>query len=77
MAFAFSSLSTLQLYSGLVGSQVNNDKKEKRYLSISSISFYAALVGTALILPLLFPSVKFHGTKATDVRSRVPLFFFD
>lgn len=66
MAFAFSSLSTLQLYSGLVGSQVNSDKKEKRYLSISSISFYAALVATGLILPLLFPSVKYHGTRATD-----------
>ncbi|KAH8114703.1 hypothetical protein DFH11DRAFT_1764888, partial [Phellopilus nigrolimitatus] len=61
VAFAFSSLSTLHLYSGMVGLRASSDKKEKRYLSISSISFSAALLGTAMVLPLLFPSVKSHG----------------
>ncbi|KAI5121070.1 hypothetical protein M0805_008584 [Coniferiporia weirii] len=61
VAFAFSSLSTLQLYSGMVGLYASGNKKEKRYLSISSISFSAALIGTAMVLPLLFPSVKTHG----------------
>ncbi|THH05497.1 hypothetical protein EW145_g4752 [Phellinidium pouzarii] len=61
VAFAFSSLSTLQLYSGMVGLYASGNKKEKRYLSISSISLSAAVVGTAMILPLLFPSVKTHG----------------
>jgi len=57
-AFAFSSLTTLQLYSGLVGHAASGNKKEKRYLSISSMSLASSLLATLLVLPLLFPQVK-------------------
>ena len=59
-AFAFSTLSTVRLYSGLMGSRTSSDKKEKRYLSISSMSLSAAVLGTVMVLPLLFPEVKSH-----------------
>ena len=47
----------------MVGLRGSSGKKEKRYLSIQSMSFSAALVATGLLLPLLFPSVKSHGDK--------------
>ena len=50
----------MQLYAGMMGSQAGGDKKEKRYLSISSVSLSASLLGTVMVLPLLFPEVKSH-----------------
>ncbi|KAL5524570.1 hypothetical protein ACEPAF_9710 [Sanghuangporus sanghuang] len=72
VAFAFSSVSNLHIYSGLASQRGTGDRKERRYLSISSISFAATLVGTCLILPVLFPSVKSHGEKeSTEISSFV------
>ena len=68
MAFTFASVSTLQLYSGMMGLRASADQKEKRYLSISSMSTGAGLLGTALVLPLLFPSVKSAAHDGTTVR---------
>ncbi|KAL5501545.1 hypothetical protein ACEPAH_8805 [Sanghuangporus vaninii] len=72
VAFAFSSVSNLHIYSGLASQRGTGDRKERRYLSISSISFAATLVGACLILPVLFPSVKSHGEKeSTEISSFV------
>lgn len=58
VAFAFASLSSLQMYKLFVGPKSIGEKKEKRYLSLSSISLIASLVGLGILMPLLFPSIK-------------------
>jgi len=58
IAFAFASLSSLQMYNVLVGPKPIGDKKERRHLSLSSTSLIASLVGFGMLMPLLFPSIK-------------------
>lgn len=68
IAFTFSSVVTLQMYAGMVGVGPSGDKKEKRYLHISSISLSATLFATVMVLPLLFPQVKNNSHDPSSVR---------